>query len=173
MHDELTRHHQGMHNPHVPAHQAAAFPPAPLPAPVDQAPYFPPMPDPAAVADDADVTGYADRVLTVEFRELTKNWERNPIWVAMRNPQLVHPDLLKTDIALGPNGLPVNQEAALQGTYEVIGKLVLDWRVFDATVDPREKPVLLGEPSAETAARLPLAVLNKIGKLIEAAANPQ
>jgi hypothetical protein len=180
---------QMMRHPHHAPHEQARRPvyadaveamaPAPAPyaqpvaeqAPVDAVPYFPPM---KTAADEAPVvTGYLDRVITVSFPELTKDPAADPVWVQLRNPMLVPPELLVTDVPTGPDGMPISAAAGLASMYEVIGKLALDWRVYDATTDPRKPPVLLGEPSAENAAKLPIAIINKIGKMIEAAATPQ
>jgi hypothetical protein len=142
--------------------------PAPA-APVQAAAYPEPLPGQVPAAPS---TGYVDRFITIRFDHLTGDAVNDPVWVVIRNPRLVPPSVLTADpVALGPDGMPVDQKAAELATYAVLARLIKDWRVYDASVDGIS---LLPMPaSPDLIARLPLEIINRLGAEVSRAANPR
>lgn len=110
--------------------------------------------------------------------------------VLLRNPQLVPPEVLEpTSVPVGPDGEPLDRDEARNAMYEVMARLIVGWKVFDASVaptaagedvDPEEllktltqaTPVRLGAITPENVGKLPLVIINKLGAAIGDAANP-
>lgn len=128
--------------------------------------------------------GYANRVITITFDELSDDPE-DRIWVCMRNPRLVPLDEMRSgsgDIALDAEGKPVDSGAATGAGYKVLAKLIIGWHAYDATVIPVldaagndvSVPVLLPQAPVTVAAvaKLPMAILNRLMEEM-AAINPQ
>lgn len=126
------------------------------------------------------MTGFRNRILTLQFPDLTD--EGDPVLhVVLRNPQTVPPtDLVPDDIAVGPDGVPIDRELAAQRSREIIARLIIGWRMFDATdfgYDPEtglatdQQPLPL-PATPELVDRLPMAVIRRINEVITEAVNP-
>lgn len=99
----------------------------------------------------------------------------------MRNPRLVPPaELQPKDIALDAEGRPIDLDAAQKANNEVIAKLVIALRAYDATdfrVDEHGQALpqrLLEAPvTPEVVARLPMEIVKRISEELTEAVNPQ
>ncbi|MDB4873213.1 MAG: hypothetical protein JWL97_4217 [Gemmatimonadales bacterium] len=120
---------------------------------------------------------YANPVIKLEFQDLSSDWVTDPIWVTIRNPRQVPPDELR------PKGIDSNdEEAVMAATFETMAKLVVGWRVYDASApikldvngDPVGEPELLPHPATPALVRkLPLEIVNRIGEEVNEAVNPR
>jgi hypothetical protein len=127
--------------------------------------------------------GYANRIITIPFPELTDDPEGDPIRVTIRNPRLMAPqELIPKDAPVDAEGKPIDDEAGLRGTHEVMAKVIVGWRVYDATTEAivdvngnvTIEDVLLGLPATpELVAKLPLAIFERLGTELTEATNPQ
>lgn len=125
--------------------------------------------------------GYANRLISLTFDDLTDDPQNDPIWVSIRNPKLMPPgELQARQVPLGEDGKPVDNDAAMTSMYEVVAKMIVAWRVYDATVlevnpetgEPLDQP-LLGLPATpERVAKLPMEIINRISEQMSAAVTP-
>lgn len=133
------------------------------------------------------MSGYTNPYVLLEFPNLGDD-----VSVLIRNPQLMPPAQLQPrDVPLDENGQPVDQEQARQASYEVMQRLIVAWKVYEAfggeaevaeDADPAElleqltaagEPKRLGAITTENIGRLPLAILNRIGEEVGRVADPQ
>lgn len=129
------------------------------------------------------IAGYANRVIHLTFDELSENPAQDPIWVSLRNPRLVPPDELRPkNVATDPvTGAPLDTNAAEEAMYAVFTKLIIGWRVYDAscmaidesTGEPLDQPRLPMPPTTEAVAKLPSVILARLVEEFTQAANPQ
>lgn len=136
------------------------------------------------------MSGYANRVVKLDFPDLSEDWATDPIWVVIRNPKTMDPKELASayegNTGFGDDGKVADREAAEHTTDKVIAKLVIAARAYDATVEPTidpltgevtgnaDQPLLPHAPWApETAARLPQKIRTKISEKFTEAVNPQ
>lgn len=127
-------------------------------------------------------TGYLNRVIRLEFPEFSSGPD-DPIWIVIRNPKLVPPAELQGDVALNPDGTPVDMAAATDNTYRIVSQLVVGWRVYDASapveLDPGtgevvgDQPLLPLPATIENARKLPSAFILAIADEVKAANNPR
>lgn len=128
--------------------------------------------------------GYANRVVKLDFPHLSSDPKQDPIWVVIRNPKLMPPHELtpKGGGGIGPDGQPADLEKAEDATYSMIAKIIIGWRVYDAS-QPIEldaagndttKQVLLpqGDHTAANCRKLPLEIIKAINREIGEAVNP-
>jgi len=116
------------------------------------------------------LSGYANRLITLKFPEWSEDPERDPIWIAIRNPKLMPPgDLRPKEVALDDNGKPLDEEAAFNATFDIVAKLVVAWRVYDATANeldaagnPVDQPLLPLPATPELAKKLPMEFIAAI-----------
>jgi hypothetical protein len=129
------------------------------------------------------MAGYANRVVVLDFPDLSEDPVNDPIRVVVRNPKLMPPQELipKDDVEL-VEGQPVDPQAAMRSGYEIVAKLLIGWRVYDPTapigldVDLNpvgDQPLLPQEFTPENVAKLPAVILNRLGDLVQEAVNPQ
>lgn len=127
------------------------------------------------------MTGFRNRIVTLQFPDLTD--ENEPVLhVVLRNPQTVPPsDLTPDDLALGPDGQPLDKALAALRSREIIARLIIGWRMYDATdfgYDPEtglatdQQPLPL-PATPELVDRLPMAVIRRINDVVTEAVNPQ
>lgn len=129
------------------------------------------------------MTGYANRVITIPFPELSEDQETDPIRVTIRNPRLMSMgELQPKDVELDAEGNPVDQSAAQRESFAIMAKLIIGWRVYDPTAPIEldengevvgDQPLLPQEFTADTVAKLPMAIINRIGTEMAEAVNPQ
>lgn len=107
------------------------------------------------------MTGLKNRIITIEFPELTEDGEP-PLYVSFRNPRLVPLDWLRSNLAVGPDGRPLDQDAATEESYGRIARLMTGIRMYDAE-DLAEDQALLDMPmTPDKVRRMPMEVNNRI-----------
>lgn len=134
--------------------------------------------------------GYTNRVILLPFPKLGDR-----VSVLIRNPKLLPPsELTPQDVAVDAQGNPLDPQAANTAMYEVMANLIVAWRVYDAsapasTVDidldaaaeslevqiaalDAADQTLMTEITAENVARLPMAIINRIGEELGKVADP-
>lgn len=121
--------------------------------------------------------GYANPVITLEFKDLSQDWATDPIRVTIRNPRLVPPAELR------PKGLDSEDEdEVMRASFEVMARLVVGWRVYDASapidIDADgnvvgEQPLLPHPATADLVAKLPLEIVNRLGEEVKQAGDPR
>ncbi|RCH70436.1 hypothetical protein DT019_02825 [Streptomyces sp. SDr-06] len=134
--------------------------------------------------------GYTSRVILLAFPKLGDR-----VSVLIRNPKLLPPsELTPQDIAVDAQGNPLDPQAANEAMYKVMANLIVAWRVYDAsapaaavTIDLDADPEALAEQldaletvdqtlmtdiTAENVARLPMAIINRIGEELAKVADP-
>ena len=126
------------------------------------------------------MTGFRNRIVTLQFPELTDDGDP-VLHVVLRNPQTVPPsDLAPDDIALGPDGTPLDKDLAAQRSREIIASLVVGWRMYDASdfgynpetgLPTDQKPLPL-PATADLVDKLPMVVIRRINDTITDAVNP-
>lgn len=133
------------------------------------------------------MSGYTNRVILLEFPDL------GDASILIRNPRLLPPsEITPEDVAVDSNGQPIDPQAANQSMYKVMAKLIVAWRVYDASADSSPvdidldadnldeqlkaletaDQVRLGPITAENVAKLPMAIINRIGEEIGRVADP-
>ena len=121
------------------------------------------------------MAGYADRLLTLEFTDLTPDGD-DVIYVAIRNPRIVPMSVLQgeTDLAVNPEtGMPLDPKAAERAMHATMAALIREWRVYDG-LDESEAPEPLPLPAtADLVAKLPAEIVNRIAKEIGEAVAPR
>jgi hypothetical protein len=124
--------------------------------------------------------GYSGRVVTLNFAELTAPGDPM-IHVALRNPRLIPLDMLQPrEVELGPDGRPVDLDAAKRANNEVLAKLIIGWRVYDASdvsVDEDgneldQAPLPL-PATPDSVAKLPTSIFIALTKEVTEAMDPQ
>ena len=83
------------------------------------------------------LSGYANRVITLRYPELSEDPENDPIWAVIRNPMTMDPRELLS--AYGDDTDGEGSAAAREGNQrtldKIIAKLVIAARAYDATVE--------------------------------------
>ena len=134
------------------------------------------------------MSGYANRVIKIDFPDLAEDQETDPVWVIIRNPRLMPGDEIQSvyqgNTGFDDAGKVTDREAARQTAAKLVAKLVVAARVYDATApvsfDPLTGAILNGDQpllppppwSQETAARLPQEIMTKISETFAEAVNP-
>jgi hypothetical protein len=134
------------------------------------------------------MAGYTSPYVLLPFPDLGDD-----VSVLIRNPQLLPPsELTPEDVQLDERGQPVDPQAANMAMYKVFARLIVAWKVYDASelITPVEvsedaDPVALfeslettaqprlGAISAENIARLPMRIINRIGAELGSVADPK
>jgi hypothetical protein len=134
------------------------------------------------------MSGYTNPYVLLQFPDLGDD-----ISVLMKNPQLLPPsDIQPEDVPTDDNGQPLDQNAAQEAMYKVMARLIVAWKVYEAfdpnaalDIDPEADPAALfdslgageqkrlGNVTVENIARLPLAIINRIGEEVGRVADPQ
>lgn len=121
--------------------------------------------------------GYANRLVHVDCSDLGDG-----VRVIMRNPALVTADELAGDnVEVNPvTGLPVDMAAAKLSMYKTIARLIVGWTVYDATapmldeaLHEIDQPALPMPATAESVAKLPQVILNRLATILKDTVNPQ
>ena len=126
------------------------------------------------------MSGYTNRFIPLMFPELGDR-----VSVLIRNPKLVPPGEITPQVGEHPT-----QEETFQASYEVMARLIVAWRVYDssalavdidldadnldeqlASLEQAEQP-RLGPITPENLAKLPTAILNRIGEILAGEADP-
>lgn len=130
--------------------------------------------------------GYKDRTKKLNFPDLTGD-PADPVWLVIRNPRTMPPDdIVPEDVT--PGEMPESDQIMAAGR-KVFAKLIVAWRVYDASQQPQYDPVtgevipgtdtqeLLPPPSTagvdpELIRKLPTEIIMAIAKELEAARAP-
>jgi hypothetical protein len=133
--------------------------------------------------------GYANKVIKLDFRDLSADWDTDPIWVIIRNPRLLPAKEITsaTDSAgaYDDQGKILDRAKAEDATDRLIAKLIIAHRVYDATAEVSYDP-LTGEPvggeeqpllpptpwGPEIAAKLPVGIRVRIAEEFTKAQSP-
>jgi hypothetical protein len=125
--------------------------------------------------------GYANRLVHLDFTEELAE-PGDTVWITIRNPKLMTAhELRPRDVAMMPDGVtPVNYMDAETAMYETLSKLIVGWRMYDASdigLDESGHPVAqdtLPLPATpELVAKLPATVVKRLSEEITNAVNPQ
>ena len=126
------------------------------------------------------MAGYANRVVTLRFPDLTEEGDQE-LFVILRNPKTLPPDeLVPQDLPVDADGRPIDQDLAAQRSREIIAKLIVGWRMYDATdfgvdletSEPTDQHPLELPATADLVAKLPTAAIQAINETIVEAVNP-
>ncbi|MBX7464973.1 hypothetical protein [Streptomyces sp. NPDC057910] len=134
------------------------------------------------------MSGYTSRYIALPFPELGDR-----VSVLLRNPRLLPPsEITPRDVALGPDGQPVDSAAAQQAMYEVMARVIAAWNVYDASSPGAPIDIDLDAPdfaeqlkaleaadqtrlgpiTADNVARLPMAIIAAISDELGRVADP-
>lgn len=130
--------------------------------------------------------GYSKRILRLTFEDLTDDPDGDLVWVAIRNPRLVpNNELTPEHVTPVVDGVPEDLKAANTSMHEMIARLVVGWRAYDASqpvelnavgedVTPQVLlPIEPGSFTAANVAKLPMEIINAIGREMGEAINPR
>ena len=108
--------------------------------------------------------GYANRLLIRDYPDLSEDGDL--IRVVMVNPKTASLNRLQPKgVDTGPDGRPVDSDAATKAMYDMLAGLIHDWHVYDADADG---DVLLPLPaSGEAVSHLPMGILSDLLQLVE------
>lgn len=111
-------------------------------------------------------------MVRLAFPELTEDGGEE-IFVALRNPRTVPFDALRSKgVAYDANGKAVDQEQANRAMYEVYAGLIVNWRVYDASSEADDQPLLSCPATGELFARLPVEIQDRIADEVNRPRNP-
>lgn len=114
------------------------------------------------------MAGFKNRLITIDFPDLAEDGEP-PLYVTIRNPQLVPLDWMLSRTPTDANGVPLDADAALWESYERIAKLITSMRMYDAAAAGDDLPLLELPATPEKVARFPKVVTNRIAEEMNAA----
>lgn len=135
------------------------------------------------------MSGYTNRFVLLPFPELG-----DKVSVLMRNPRLLPPsEITPEDVQTDADGRPLDPQAANQSMYKVMARIIIDWHVYDSASDSAlpdidldaddldaqlaalesTDQVRLDKVTPENVAKLPMAIINRIGEEIGRVADPQ
>jgi hypothetical protein len=97
------------------------------------------------------------------------------MWVELRNPMLMPPSMLlpKRKVETDDKGIPIDRELGMLAGAEVMAGLIVNWSLPDPLDLSDDPPVLPVPPSAEDVLKVPVAVTEAIGGLLQRAKNPR
>lgn len=107
--------------------------------------------------------GYLNRFIDVDFSEYGDG-----CYVRIHNPKIVPQSMLepKKRLELDANNKPVDRDASVAASREVLAGLVKDWKIYDATCLEDEQPLLSLPATPEMIAKLPLSVFVQLQKIV-------
>ena len=135
------------------------------------------------------MAGYNNPYVILQFPELGDD-----VSVLMRNPQLLPPaEITPEDVPMNEHGQPQDPRQAQDAMYKVFARIIVAWRVYDASEAPPLElsegadPVALyeslnaghnpqprlGEINVENIGRMPLRIINRVMEEISRVADPQ
>lgn len=135
------------------------------------------------------MAGYNNPYVLLQFPELGDD-----VSVLMRNPQLLPPsEVTPKDVPLDDRGQPLDPQQAQEAMYEVFARVIVAWKVYDASepaalelgddVDPvalfeslgavQDPQPRLGPVTVENIGRMPLRIINRVMEEISRVADPQ
>ncbi|NUS29188.1 MAG: hypothetical protein HOV92_33920 [Streptomyces sp.] len=108
------------------------------------------------------MAGYANRVITLQFPELTEAGD-DTVHVVIRNPKTMPAQELMADT---PDGS--TPEQAFQAGLAILAKLVIGWHVYDATSLDDDQPPLGLPATPDLVAKLPMEIQNRMAAELQA-----
>lgn len=134
------------------------------------------------------MSGYTEPYVLLRFEELGDD-----VSVLMRNPQLLPPrEITPRDVHLDDKGQPVDADDAQTAMYEVFARLIVAWKVYDASqstpleISEDADPIALfeslgtgdsqpriGAINVENIARLPMRIISRLMDTVNASVSPQ
>lgn len=108
--------------------------------------------------------GYKVQNIRHVFDDLADDGE---CWVLIRNPKLLVSDDVDDELD------PTDMAAAKAGGLEALGKVVIDWCVWDVN-DTSDNPLVLPLPAQDpkVMGRVPLPIMSWLGEQVRAATDP-
>ncbi|MEV5944243.1 hypothetical protein [Streptomyces sp. NPDC051994] len=133
------------------------------------------------------MSGYTNPYVLLTFDELGDD-----VSILMRNPQLLPPrEITPRDVPTDDKGQPIDSDELQTAMYEVFARLIVAWKVYDASaaapLDVGEDPDpvalfgSLGEGGAqprikditvENIARLPMRIISRLMDTVNASVAP-
>lgn len=110
--------------------------------------------------------GYANRTIRFDFPDLTEDGD-TPIHVVIKNPRTLPVEELAPNVGDEASGVDT-----LKAMYPVIASMIKAWHVYDGTSDADDLPPLPLPATAESVAKLPFEILNKISEAIKGVVAP-
>ncbi|GHB55430.1 hypothetical protein GCM10010331_49070 [Streptomyces xanthochromogenes] len=132
--------------------------------------------------------GYTSPYVLMQFPDLGDD-----VSVLMRNPQLLPPrEITPRDVPTDDKGQPLDPDDAQKVMYEVFARLIVAWKVYDASQTPPLEisedadPVALfeslgsgdaqpriGPINVDNVARLPMRIISRMMDEVNATVSPQ
>ncbi|MGW2861955.1 hypothetical protein [Streptomyces sp. NPDC001205] len=132
--------------------------------------------------------GYTEPYVLLRFDDLGDD-----VSVLIRNPQLLPPrEITPRDVPLDDKGQPVDTDDAQTAMYEIFARLIVAWKVYDAsqssplevgddadpvalfqslgTADPQPR---IGPVNVENIAKLPMRIISSLMDTVNASVSPQ
>lgn len=135
---------------------------------------------PYCLCEEPPMAGYANRVMRLGFPQLTEEGQPE-LFITIRNPRVVPPDdLAAYDIQVDANGMPTDAQKATERSAQIIARLIVAWRMYDATewgVDEAgelldQKPLPL-PATPDLVRKLPAEAMMELNRAIQDAVNPR
>jgi hypothetical protein len=108
------------------------------------------------------LAGYANRLITLTFPELTEPGD-DTIHVVMRNPKTVPAQELMGE---SPDQA-ADETAQFRAGLQVLARLVVGWHVYDATSTADDQPPLPLPATADLVAKLPMEIQNQMAARLQ------
>lgn len=109
--------------------------------------------------------------MRLSFAELSEPGDE--VYVTMRNPRTVPFDALRPKgVVYDAAGNAIDQDQANRAMYEVYAGLIVNWRVYDATAETDDQPLLASPATGELFARLPVEIQDRIADEVNKRRNP-
>jgi hypothetical protein len=116
------------------------------------------------------LAGYKDRVVTLEF---DPDEDGGRVYVALRNPRKVPvTELQVRPVARDETGNALDPFDEAAAAFEVYAKLIVGWRVYDATSIAEDQPLLDSPATAELVAKLPIDIQERLSEEVWTRKNP-
>lgn len=116
------------------------------------------------------ISGYRNRTIRLDFEE---DEDGGQVYLKIRNPRTVPTDQLNPrDVQLDAQGAAVDPAEAKLAGLEVLAGLIVEGRVFDASVEAADQPLFTLPLSAEDVGKLPLEIQNRLITEVNNARNP-
>jgi len=113
---------------------------------------------------------YANRTIRLEFPDLSE--DDDLIYVVIRNPKTVPASaLMPDDVPDGPDGKP-ETAAAITASYGVMAGLIVDWHVYDGSIDDDDAPPLELPADVDKIRNLPLEITHRIATMVGEVVTP-
>lgn len=116
------------------------------------------------------MAGYKDRVVTLEFDE---DEDGGRVYIALRNPRKVPgTEMALRQVPRDSEGNAIDQLDEAMAIFEVYAKLIVGWRVYDATSTDENQPLLDSPATPELVAKLPRDIQERLAKEVWTPTDP-